>query len=155
MQWRLNTALDPKYGSIADPLPAEAVPKERITLSTTEPNQEAAKKFNVLIVAYECAQFGLKFGGLGEAVYGQAKSLKEEVIKSLFYCPKFDKLPVELTSKMEEKGTIQHTVSGKLKEDKVWGFEENGIEFRYLEDTNPEDVDHYSVPGPKFIQMGI
>ncbi len=153
MYWRLERAYDSKYGSIIqDPTPARAVSMDQV-LAARFPEPEAAKKLSVLFVAYECAAYGLKFGGLGEAVYGMAQGLAKQGHHVTILLPKFDKLPKNIQEQMQEVGEITHPYSGKLKTDRILGSEHPSISVRYLEDTLEKDTDpdHYSVPDPKRI----
>ena len=153
MRWRMERAFNPRFDSvILDPTPARALAKDGV-LAERFPQQNAAEKLHVLIVAYECATYGLKFGGLGEAVYGMAKGLASEGHKVTVLLPKFDKLPENIKARLQPIKDVSHPYLGKVKRDHVFGFEDQELSLRYLEDTpdGPEHRDHYAVPDAKRI----
>ncbi len=154
MRWRFTRAYDPRFGALSDPTPAQPVPKEGV-LAERFPHDQAGKKLGILMVAYECAKFGLKFGGLSEAVYGMAKGFAHEGHRVTILTPKFDKLPDAIKQQMTEIETVEHPYLSSTKKDRVLGFEQEGLSIRYLEDTRTDDqaVDHYSVPDPKQIYV--
>ncbi len=153
MRWRMERAHSPIFGSvILDPTPVKSVSKEQV-LAERFPNLLAAKKLRVLMVAYECAVYGLKFGGLGEAVYGEAKGLADKGHEVTILLPKFDQLAGGVASRQQLIEEVFHPYLGKIKKDRVLGYEDQGMHLRYLEDTQSDesDLDHYSIPGPKQI----
>lgn len=124
-----------------DAFPVKPVPFEQIQVKG-EPVvvQDLPKGMKVLLVAYECSKYGLKLGGLGEAIYGMAKSLKDKGCEVTILMPKFAGLPKEIQEKMArgQSTTLRHMVAGQMKEDRVWTFQEEGLTLAYLEDTNAE-----------------
>lgn len=152
MRWRMERATNPVYGSALEPTPARPVSKESITAQRL-PECNVAQKLNVTMIAYECAAYGLKFGGLGEAVYGMAKGLEKQGHKVTILLPKFDKLPSNIQNQMNQVDVIEQPYLGTPKQQRVLGFEDKNISLRYLEDTLEEDgdVDHYSIPDPRRI----
>lgn len=124
-----------------DAFPVKPVPIEKLRVQGEPVNvQELPQGMKVLLVAYECSKYGLKLGGLGEAIYGMAKSLKDKGCEVTILMPKFAGLPNEIQKKIQEgqSTTLRHMVSGQMKEDRVWTFKEEGITLAYLEDTNAE-----------------
>ncbi|MBS3904630.1 MAG: 1,4-alpha-glucan branching enzyme [Simkania sp.] len=154
MEWRLTRNYDPRFGASSNPTPSRPVPKDLVRISG-HPIEESAKKLSVLIVAYECAVFGLKFGGLGEAIYGMAKGLAARGHHVTLLLPKFDKLPRSVTDRLKKIEEVSHRCFGQTKTDQVLGFDQERLSFRYLEDTreNEGQVDHYSVPDSKQIYV--
>jgi hypothetical protein len=146
MKWNITKALDPKYGAtILSPTPADPIPKEQM-LATRFPEHPLAQKLNVLIVAYECATFGLKYGGLGEAIYGMAKGLSQSGHKVTMLLPYFDKLPDEQKRKMQMLGQVSHRYGDRDKTDKILGIEDGSLSVRYVQDVvENEDIDHFAV----------
>jgi len=124
-----------------DAFPVKPVPIEQLRVEGEAVDVQALPKgMKVLLVAYECSKYGLKLGGLGEAIYGMAKSLKDKGCEVTILMPKFAGLPAEIQSKIKhgQSTTLRHMVSGQMKEDRVWTFKEEGITLAYLEDTNAE-----------------
>lgn len=154
MSWRLTRNYDSRYGAASDPTPSRPVMKDLVRVSSS-PREHVERKLSVLIVAYECAAYGLKFGGLGEAIYGMAKGLAARGHKVTLLTPKFDKLPPAVAQRLVKTEEVAHRVLGSMKRDNVYGFEQDGISFRYLEDTreSADAVDHYSVPDAKQIYV--
>ncbi|MBM3208608.1 MAG: hypothetical protein FJZ57_08460, partial [Chlamydiae bacterium] len=133
MTWNVTKALDSRYGSvILSPTPAQHLDKEQM-LATRFPELDLSKKLNILIVAYECSMFGLKFGGLGEAIYGMAKGLSDNGHKVTLLLPKFDKLPESLQQEMELSGELKHPYKGATKKDHLYRLERNGLSVKYIE----------------------
>jgi len=130
-------------------LPIYSTQMEQVMATRHEaslPLELVQQKFKVIIVAYECAKFGLKYGGLGEAVYGMAQGLLQSGHKVQILLPYFDLLPESTKQNLIYNGEmVEHTVAEKAKKDKVFETELEGIQLRILEDTDPskEYTSHY------------
>ncbi|MBS0651431.1 MAG: glycogen/starch synthase, partial [Verrucomicrobia bacterium] len=107
---KMNREFDPEH------FPVRPTAREQVQITTPpKPIEELPQGMRVLVVAYECAQYGLKYGGLGEAVYGIAKSLKNRGCEVTILTPKFSGLPQALRERIEREGTpstVRHEVSG-------------------------------------------
>ncbi|MBS0650422.1 MAG: glycogen/starch synthase, partial [Verrucomicrobia bacterium] len=150
---KMNREFDPEH------FPVRPTAREKIQI-TTPPKllEELPEGMRVLVVAYECAQYGLKYGGLGESVYGIATSLKNRGCEVTILTPKFSGLPQALRERIEREGTpstVRHEVSGTMKEDRVLTIQQDGITLAYLEDTSP-DRNRFDVPGgPQIYEDGV
>ena len=152
MTERLTFAHDPLFNAKYDPTPARVTEMAEIDAARF-PRQIIMQKMSILLVSLECAQFGLKYGGLGEAVYGLGKGLRESGHQVAILMPKFDKLPQKFD---QPHGTITHSYQNKEKTDNVFYKSQEGIDLFYLEDTPQEgfeEINHYSTPSPKLIYV--
>jgi len=150
---KMNREFDPEH------FPVRPTQRDQIQITTPpKPLEELPQGMRVLVVAYECAQYGLKYGGLGEAVYGIAKSLKNRGCEVTLLMPKFSGLPQPLRERIEREGTpstVRHEVSGTMKEDRVLTIQQDGITLAYLEDTSAER-NRFDVPGgPQIYEDGV
>jgi 1,4-alpha-glucan branching enzyme len=130
---RINRLFD------VDVFPVKPTPKEQIQVQAKSIDlKEVAQGMRVLLISYECAQYGLKLGGLGEAVYGMGKSLKNRGCQVTLLMPKFTGLPLHIQHKIAQGhlSIIRHPIGGKVKEVRVWTLQEEGLTFAYLEDTD-------------------
>lgn len=150
---KMNREFDPEH------FPVKPTPREQIQVTQPpKPLDELPQGMRVLLVAYECAQYGLKYGGLGEAVYGMARSLKNRGCDVTILMPKFSGLPQPLRERIEREGratTVRHEVSGTVKEDRVLTIDqEEGLHLAYLEDTSAER-NRFDIPnGSQIYQDG-
>ncbi len=154
MLWNVERAFDPRFNSIIqDPTPARPVAKNLVLAERFPATQKIEKKLHVLVKAYECAVFGLKFGGLGEAVFGIAKGLADRGHQVTLLLPKFDKLPKNILEQMQEIEIVSHPYAQGIKKDRVLGFKDKGMDVHFLEDTPVDEnsPNHYSLPDAKRI----
>src|SRR5581483_5122570 len=109
------------------------------------PKETIQQRLRVVLIAYECAKFAVKFGGLGEATYGMAKGLAEAGHKVTLILMKSDVIPPEINEKLKEKsGNFPHVYKKQIKIDSFYAYEQEGMQLLYLEDTQPIDgKDHY------------
>lgn len=140
----MNREFDPEH------FPVKPTSREQIQVTQPpQPLEELPQRMRVLLVAYECAQYGLKYGGLGEAVYGMATSLKNRGCDVTILMPKFSGLPEPLRERIEREGratTVRHEVSGTMKENRVLTIDqEESLHLSYLEDTDVAR-NHFDIP---------
>lgn len=129
-------------------IPLKSTSKDQIDakrFEVTLPKEVIQQRLRVVLVAYECAKFAVKFGGLGEAAYGIAKGLTEVGHKVSLILMKSDVIPNEMNEKLKEKsGNFSHSYKKEKKIDSFYVYEAEGIQLYYLEDTHPIDgKDHY------------
>lgn len=91
--------------------PSQVVSKEEMQASRFKVKVD--DHMNVLIVAYEVNAIGLKFGGLGEAIYSQAQALVESGHTVTILTPKFDALPDRTNDAVKVVTKVTHQVNGE------------------------------------------
>jgi 1,4-alpha-glucan branching enzyme len=129
-------------------IPSRPTSKKQIEaqrFDMTIPKELIQKRLKVVLIAYECAKFAVKFGGLGEAVYGMAKGLAETGHQVSLVLPKSDVIPSEISQELKERsGTFSHDYKNQKKTDSFYICNLEEIQLFYLEDTDPiEGKDHY------------
>jgi 1,4-alpha-glucan branching enzyme len=123
----------------------ELIDAKRFDMSI--PKEIILQRLKIALIAYECAKFGVKFGGLGEAAYGLAKGLTEVGHTVMIILPKFDLIPLDIVSHLQKQiDPIVHSYKGQSKTDAFYTHAIEGIRLCYLEDSNPIDgKDHYEL----------
>ncbi len=121
--------------------PVKPTRREQIQVTRSPQTIEnLSQRMRVMLVAYECAKYGFKYGGLGEAVYGIATSLKSRGCEVTILMPKFSGLPGPLNERIAKEGkatSVNHMVSGRLQEDRVLTIDqEPDLHLAYLENTD-------------------
>jgi 1,4-alpha-glucan branching enzyme len=130
------------------PIPLAATSKDQIDakrFDVTIPKEVIAQRIRIVLVAYECAKFAVKFGGLGEAAYGISKGLVAAGHHVSVILMKSDVLPPEMNQHLKkESGSFTHSYKGENKVDSFYIHQTEGIQLLFVEDTDPiEGKDHY------------
>ncbi len=117
-------------------LPLLPVPKGSLRI---EGLSSSPPPLRVLIVSYEIAKLGLKYGGLGEAVYGAAKGLSEKGYHVILLSPLFTGLPPTTLSKIAQGQTIPSQLywGGERQSIVLHRIVEEGMDLLYAEEGAP------------------
>lgn len=129
-----------------DQSPIEPVEEARLDPLRFAPVTPEENPFRIAMISYELAVHGVKYGGLGEAVYGLSRGLVDQGNQVSIFTPKFDVLADRLDWSEAEIIPFTHVFNGALKADRCYHKVFNGLHVYYLEEGSPEPGQaHYAI----------
>lgn len=128
-------------------------------------------RFRAVMVTYELAIWAVKYGGLGEAVYGLANALVDSGVEVSLIVPKFDVLTIPdrlgrvklgldkqpLFNEADEGAFFSHFYDGGVKVDRYFHKEPRpGLHLYYLSEEDPvPGKEHYVIGNDASIYLDI